>query len=625
VVKKPALTVKSTRDGVASTGAGGTSSQTNVTYTTQYSIVQNTRIATTLTADQTDSAGAIFTSWDGCDPNGTNNTERTCFVSVETGANGKTVTANYITPLGGGDVLFEGREAGTNNAWQTGVLNQISIPIGHQPELHWQGARCISADASSDPATAWSGTKGINGAIQTETVATTFSRVGLYTFRLSCVNAVSSFPKLVVVNFTAPDLTASLSTPAGTKNGSTYISGQNVTLSGTITNGGTAPTPNGDFTNVYQYSVNGSSWFSMTAYPFAPGNRTSLSNGLTRALPTHTIAGGGMSPGSWSFRVCADQDASTSGYSPSRGTIPEDNSAHGAETEGSNCSSAQTITVSTAPTLTVRSTKDGAFISGLSVTGTQAGTGGSTEYSVVKTDGDISTTLTVLENALNARFTGWTCVGGTANGQACTVSVSVGQNKMVTANYVTDPDLTATAPTVSCSQGVTGDPSKCYAGTTMTLNNATVTNGGTRATPTGIFKNSYEYSTDGGSSWYDFSDTAFTDQSVLVSGATRAVPPYSWGQDGSIGASPLVWQFRVCADQAVDSTPGYTSGAGTISEWNSEGTGETNNCSPSTSGKTIIIRPILSVDLKVNGSDGPIELPVTPGQSPTLSWTTQFP
>ena len=105
-------------------------------------------------------------------------------------------------------------------------------------------------------------------------------------------------------------------------------------------------------------------------------------------------------------------------------------------------------------TLNVRA-REGSTAITVSISGNPSNTGGQTDYTITFTDTPISTTLTAPTYYQNrAKFQEWTGDCSSKSGRSCTVSVSGGGTKTVTANY---KDLCAgktCGPYCSCSGGV---------------------------------------------------------------------------------------------------------------------------------------------------------------------------
>lgn len=95
--------------------------------------------------------------------------------------------------------------------------------------------------------------------------------------------------------------------------------GSTLSISGSLNNIGTAPTPNGTFTSVYQYATDGKTWNPLAettlvdSSPFGAAGTPSASN---RALKPYAgtsadpwVAGYSLAPDYyWYFRVCADSN-----------------------------------------------------------------------------------------------------------------------------------------------------------------------------------------------------------------------------------------------------------------------------------------------------------------------------
>jgi hypothetical protein len=346
VVTKPTLIVKTTLDDVAVGAIAVAGSQAGSSGTTalsatpggSYTVVKAEKIDTTLTAPL-DAPNAKFASW-SCSDGTKNDANRTCTISVS-GNSVKTVTAQYTSVANQNDLQFKHRKAGSGAAFSESA---VTLVLGESDELQWSSpsGRCANpASVSGD----WSGTRALSTTVRTENA--TPSTVRDHTYTITCsvtINGVTTtYPKTLMVQVIAPDLTANVPTAEGTKVGDNFVAGTTITLSGSVKNEAlaTAPSP-GVFENAYELTLTDPSraganptWVHLgTSTPVSSGE---ITPGMTRAIQSliwgaqETIASG-----TYYVHICADKGAA----------IRE-------SSETNNCGAATKITVVAYPDLFV--------------------------------------------------------------------------------------------------------------------------------------------------------------------------------------------------------------------------------------------------------------------------------
>jgi|GEM_PF-2619400 len=223
-------------------------------------------------------------------------------------------------------------------------------------EVIWTASGTLSNDVLS-----WTGTDSLTG--NTSTVKKTYTNVTINP-KLATLTATAPGNRVRTANCsvtvkTGPDLISSL-TLSGTKpiagGADTYYDDGTITLGGTLTNIGTAPTANGGFYNLYQYRIGSGPWVDLDAVGLATGGAVQTGTEGTRPLnPSSVLSPSSTSAGiSYTYRICADQDTHSGpdkNYVASS-VVPEDNIAHTAETEASNCAQ-KTIILKSFPDLVI--------------------------------------------------------------------------------------------------------------------------------------------------------------------------------------------------------------------------------------------------------------------------------
>gem|GEM_PF-6565138 len=382
VVNKPKLTVISRVDtalvaGAVITQTGGTTPLPNTLggktagSFASYERVTNAPIVGAVLSPNAKLGTASFSHWAGhC--SGTS-----CTVSVPNGGS-VSVIAVYMPPNVEGDFTFEGRVAGSGSGWTyNNGASPLQVSIGQQAELHWSQSRdrCItSAPVSTSfpsgaPASNWSGTRSLTTKPTNEIATPTFTKLGVHTFYMSCVNILDTSDvksKSVVFNVVAPDLTANAPTISlESAGGNTYFESadKQATLSGSVNNTGSASAP-GTFNSEYFYRLTGNAdWISAGQKGLSNTARTlndttSLAPGTTNRTVYNSdkfTLNGSLSGVSVDIRLCADSPMPN-------GSVPET-----VEGESSNCAY-QTIVIKKRPTAS------------LSLTARKAGTGSYGSY-----------------------------------------------------------------------------------------------------------------------------------------------------------------------------------------------------------------------------------------------------
>ncbi|MEK7208232.1 MAG: hypothetical protein AAB699_01630, partial [Patescibacteria group bacterium] len=176
-------------------------------------------------------------------------------------------------------------------------------------------------------------------------------------------------------------------------------------------------------------------------------------------------------------------------------------------------------------------------------------------------------------------------IGTTVNGTALDPKLAKCKAK------VAAPDLLGNIPNIVCKG--TGKPNECFVGSATISGSAK--NDGDADARAGL-KNQYRFSASGApGSFSAFQDDAgrplsfpFTPDGTLArGGGTRSLQPHEW----QAGAG--IWYFDLCADSANQEL-----------EWNSAGTGETNNCGAPT-GATFVKKTKLAVASTLDGVSAP--------------------
>ena len=131
-------------------------------------------------------------------------------------------------------------------------------------------------------------------------------------------------------------------------------------------------------------------------------------------------------------------------------------------------------------------------VTGASITGSQAGTTGTTNYTITKTGEDVATTLTANATLGSTRvFSSWTGCTTVLSGRRCQIRVAGGTTKTVTANYVGLPDLVirnasgGTSPTITGPITVPAGQSATYTARTRNVGASSAGASTTKAWATG--------------------------------------------------------------------------------------------------------------------------------------------